>query len=119
MPKTVAIAASTNGAGNELVAAVAGMVIRVLAYKLSFSGSVNAKFITDTGGTPADLTGLIYGAAGKDSDSPNLPESQAHGRPTAQFEGAPGKNVGLNLSAGTAVGGHLVYELLPANLAQS
>jgi hypothetical protein len=117
MPKTVAIAASSSG-GNELLPAVAGCIVRVLAYKLSFSGTVNAKFVTDTSGTPADLTGLIYGAAAKDSDSPPLPQPESRGRPTAQFESASGKNVGLNLSGAVAVGGWLMYEVLPANLGQ-
>lgn len=117
MPKTVAIAASASG-GNELVAAVSGQEIRVLAYKLSFSGSVNAKFQSDSAGTPTDLTGLFYGTAAKDSDSTNLPDAPASGRPYAHFETGPGKNLSLNLSAAVAVGGWLMYETCPANLSQ-
>lgn len=104
MAATVAIAASSSGA-NELVAAVAGRRIRVIAYKLSFSGSVNAKF--QSGST--DLTGLIYGVAAKDSDSVNLPQPVAG--PLPQFATAPGEALNLNLSAGTAVGGYVVYDL--------
>lgn len=116
MPKTVAIAAANSGAANMLVAAVTGQVIRVLAYKLSFSGTVNAKFQS---GAATDLTGLIYGTAAKDSNSPRLPQAGTQGRPVAQFETAAGEDLTLNLSGATAVGGWLMYETLPANLAQS
>jgi hypothetical protein len=114
--KSVAIQASTNGSNNVLVAAVSGKVIRVLAYLLSFSGSVNAKFQSNQS---TDLTGLHYGIAGTVAASPPVPVNVVAGsRPPACFETAAGEALTLNLSAGTPVGGWLVYELLPPNLSQ-
>lgn len=104
MPTTTAIAATGSG-DNELVAAIAGKSIRVLAFKLSFSGTVNAKFRTAT----TDLTGLIYGVAAKESDSLNLP-SYPVARPPGQFETARGEALNLNLSGATAVGGYVIWE---------
>lgn len=101
-----AIAASTNGAGNTLVAAVAGKKIRVIAFLLSFSGTVNAKF--QSGGS-TDLTGLIYGVANTQVSSPAIPPVPS-GIPIGQFETNTGEALTLNLSAGTAVGGYLVYD---------
>lgn len=104
MPTVTPIAASSSG-DNELVAAQTGKRIRVIAYKLSFSGTVNAKFRSAT----TDLTGLIYGVAAKDSDAPHYSEAGLR-NPPGQFETAPGEALNLNLSGATAVGGYLVWE---------
>lgn len=97
-PKFAAIAASTSG-NNTIVAAVTGKKIRVLAYKLSFSGTVNGKFQTGAGGT--DLTGLIYGVA-------NVID-KGDFSPVGHFETAAGALLNLNLSGAVAVGGYIVY----------
>lgn len=83
------------------MAAVTAKKIRVLAYNLSFSGTVNAKFQSDGAGTPVDLTGLKYGVV-----NVVVPASY---NPKGWFESGAGKTLDLNLSAGVAVGGELVY----------
>jgi hypothetical protein len=95
-PKYAAISAASSGA-NSLVAAVTGKKLRVLAFNLSFSGSVNAKFTSAAN----DITGLFYGAAAAQAVGPF---SEA-----GLFETAAGEALGVNLSAATAVGGYLVY----------
>lgn len=101
VPKFAPIQASSSGV-NVVVAAVTGKKIRVLAFKLNGAGAVNAKWITDTAGTPVDLTGLTYiGAAGQGEVGPFCP--------VGLFQSASGKNLGLNLSGAVAVGGYVVY----------
>ena len=102
-----AIAASTNGANNTLVAAVTGKKIRVIAFLLSFAGTVNAKFQSNQS---SDLTGLIYGVANVQAPSPAIPALPS-GIPIGQFETNVGESLSLNLSAGVAVGGYVVYDL--------
>lgn len=97
--KYAPIAASSNG-NNTLVAAVTGKRIRVLAFSLDASGTANAKFQDGAGGT--DLTGLFYGTVGLKQTWPYNP----HG----WFQTTAGTLLNLNLSAGFAVGGCLVYE---------
>ena len=97
-PKFAAISASSNG-NNTLVAAVTGKKIRVLSYALTSSGTVNAKFQSGASGT--DLTGLLYEIA-------NSGIAVAY-CPVGLFETAAGSLLNLNLTAGTAVGGHLTY----------
>lgn len=110
MPTTVAIAASSSGA-NELVPAAAGVKFRVLAFLLSFGGTVNAKW--QSGST--DLTGLAYGSAGVAVPSPALPSAGLH-HPPAQFTAAPGEALNLHLSGAVAVGGYVVYERVLASM---
>ena len=110
---TASIAASSNG-DNTIVSAVAGFSIRVISYVLSFStGTVNAKWMSGTGGGATALTGLIYGplAAGA-SQTVVAPANDGNARGWFQTDG--GKALNLNLSAGVAVGGHVVYELVSA-----
>jgi hypothetical protein len=97
-PKFAKIAASTNG-DNTLVAAVVGKKIRVLGYNFIANGTVNAKFQSGAGGT--DLTGLKYCVA-------NMGISVSFS-PVGWFETASNTLLNLNLSAGIAVGGELVY----------
>lgn len=100
-PKFAAISASSSG-NNALVAAVTSKKIRVLAYSLVPNGAVNARFQTDGGGTPGNLTGLKYmGAAGN---------GIVQGfNPIGWFETDAGESLDLNLSGAVAVGGELVY----------
>lgn len=92
------VAAASNGS-NEIVAAVAGKIIRVLGYHLSHSGTVNSKWQSAS----TDLTGLNYGTAGVIAH-----EDQTR---DGHFETAAGEALNLNLSAGTAVGGYISYLL--------
>lgn len=105
---SVGIAASSSG-DNTVVAGVAGKAIRVLAFALSFSGSVNGKFTDGESGTL--LAGLFYGAAGIQVDMPMSP-TRVSG-PTPYFQTAAGNDLVLNLSTNTAVGGLVVYDILP------
>jgi len=102
LPATPLFAKISISASGTIVAAVGGKKIRVLAYVLSFSGSVNAKFQSHV--TPTDLTGLIYGAAGI--------VAQSGFSPVGHFETIVGEALDLNLSAGTAVGGHVIYDTI-------
>ena len=81
-----------------IVAAVTGKKIRVIAGKLSFSGTVNAKWQSST---TSDLTGLTYGVAN------TLDPYQFN--PGGHFETVAGELLNLNLSAGVAVGGYVDY----------
>lgn len=110
MPITVAIAASSSGA-NAIVAGETGFKYRVLAFVLSFGGTVNAKW--QSGST--DLTGLFYGVAGVVAGSPTLPQPKTQPVPTGQFTTAPDEALNLNLSGAVAVGGYVVYEKIPAS----
>lgn len=107
---SVKIAASSSG-DNTIVAAVTGSIIRVLAFVLSGSGAVNAKFQSAASGT--DLTGLFYLAANTVVTSPSVPAriGGLSGLP-GQFETNAGELLNLNLSAGTAVGGYVVYDIV-------
>lgn len=100
-PKFAKIAVGSSG-NNAVVTAVTSKKIRVLGYNLMGAGAVNAKFQSDGGGTPVDLTGLKYiAAAGGGICAPF--------NPVGWFESASGKSLDLNLSGAVAVGGELVY----------
>ena len=102
--KFAAIAASAQNA-NEVVAAVTGKKIRVLAYFLSSSGSTNAKWQSSS----TDKSGLHYMVANTIAPSPYSP--------VGLFETAAGEALNLHLSAAVAVGGWLVYvEASPATV---
>jgi hypothetical protein len=105
---TVAIAASAAD-DNEIVAAEAGSKFRVVAFLLSFGGTVNAKWRSGS----TDKTGLIYGILGTQATSPELP--QAPGGPSPQFTTAAGEALSLHLSGAVGVGGYVVYEKVPAS----
>lgn len=96
-PKFAVIAASSSG-DNQIVAAVSGKKIRVLAYNMVANGAVNAKFQSDA----TDKTGLKYfDAAGAGICAPF--------NPVGWFETVAGEKLDLNLSGAVAVGGELVY----------
>jgi hypothetical protein len=78
---------------------VSSKKIRVLAAQLISNGTVNAKWQTGAGGT--DLTGLAYLVANAGYVLPF--------NPSGWFETAATTLLNLNLSAGVAVGGSLVY----------
>jgi len=94
------IAAASSGA-NNLVVALAGKKVRVLAYVVIANAAVNAKFQSDAAGTPVDLTGLHYFAQNSGVCC-NFNE-------VGWFETGIGKTLDLNLSGAVAVGGELVY----------
>jgi hypothetical protein len=102
------ISAASSGA-NTIVTGVTGKRIRVYGYILSFSGTVNAKW-QDSGAN--NLTGLLYGAATvnihADAVSPVVGSQPGWFTTTAQ-----GQDLDLNLSGATAVGGHVLYDLVP------
>lgn len=100
--KTAAIAASASG-NTEIVAAVAGKRIRVVAGVLSFGGTVNAKWRSAS----TDLTGLYYGILGAQVPYDYAPEGMSG--QLGHFETATGEALNLNLSDAVAVGGHVVY----------
>jgi hypothetical protein len=102
--RRAAIAASTSG-NNTLVAALTGLRIRVLAVGLMASAAVNVKFQDGAGGT--DLTGLFYLAANGGFVLPFNEEGW--------FQTSSGTLLNLNLSAANAVGGSLVYTIIPVN----
>jgi len=87
---------------------VAGYAIRVIGYVLSFSGATNARWMSGAGGGAVALSGLIYGGASM-VEAPGDVGKNGRG----WFQTAPGAPLNLNLSAGVAVGGHVLYELAP------
>lgn len=100
-----AITASASG-NNSIVSAVTGRRIRILGYVLTFAGSVNAEWMD---GTTA-ISGLLRGTAGANIVCPVCPPvagSQLYWLATSQTSALQ-----LNLSAATAVSGHLVYDLI-------
>lgn len=111
MPTTAPIAATASG-DTVIVAGQAGRRVRVLGFLLSFSGTVTAK-LKDSG---ADLTGLLYGAAGSNVQAhpPAAPNVQP--TPAYLFQAAAGSDLTLNLSGAVPVGGYVVYDLVPAGM---
>ena len=94
--KYAVLTASASGA-TEIVAAVAGKQIRVIAYSVIVSGTVNIKWQ----GGATDLTGLKYFVA-------NGGIVQGH-NPAGWFQTGVGDALNVNLSAAIAVGGEVVY----------
>lgn len=105
MALTAKIAAAASG-DNVIVTGVTNKRIRVLGFVLSFSGTVNAKWRSNT----TDLTGLEYGAVSKSDVAPVTPSVIASG--IGWFATNQGEDLRLNLSAATAVGGFVVYDLV-------
>lgn len=93
--KFAKIVADTSGA-TQVVAAVAGKKIRVLAYFVHCNAAVNIKFQS----AATDITGLAYHAANAGA----APEFIL-----GLFETAAGEALNINLSASQSVGGHLSY----------
>jgi hypothetical protein len=100
-PQFAPIAVSANGA-TTVVAAVAGKVIRVLAYHWVGASAVGVKWQSHAG--PTDLTGVVNPAA---NGGEVLPFS-----PIGWFQTLVGEALDINLSVGVVVGGSLVYVTL-------
>ena len=109
MPQSAPINVSASG-DNPVIAAVAGYAIRVVGYVLSFSGAVNAQWLSDVGGGAVTLSGLLYGPAAGAVLVAVEPGPNARG----WFQTARGKALNLNLSGATAVGGHVIFDLVGA-----
>lgn len=114
MAQTAIIAASDSGDNTIVAAPASGYKIRVLAFVISFGGTVNAKWKS---GAATDLTGLFYGSAtaglafGAESPPPG-----AGNVPVPQFVCAAGQALVLNLSGAVAVGGYVLYEIVGASM---
>ncbi len=97
-----AIEASASG-DNQIVAAVAGYEIVVLAWSVTSNGAVNARWRSNT----TSISGRTF-----------MPEAGrgkvANDNPHGWFKTVAGEALNLNLSAAVAVEGELVYVLFPA-----
>lgn len=102
----VAIAASASG-DNTLIAAVTNKKIYVVAFELSFSGTVNAKFTDGAGGT--NLGGLYYGVANAGAAQSVAPDMKLAIPSPYIWAGSVTTALILNLSGATAVGGAITY----------
>lgn len=96
-PKYSSIAISSSG-NNTIVSAVTGKKLRVLSYKLSANGAVNAKWLS---GTTTDLTGFSYFASNSLEVAPF--------NPIGWFETSASALLTISLSGSVAVGGHMTY----------
>lgn len=99
----IKIDAASNG-DNQLIAAVAGKMIRVLSMFFVVAGAVNAKFQSDSGGSASDLTGALPLAANGGASLPFNP----HG----WIQTAAGKKLNLNLSGAIQISGSITYALV-------
>ncbi|HEX9060849.1 MAG TPA: hypothetical protein VF941_11775 [Clostridia bacterium] len=102
----VAIAASSSG-DNTLIAAVSAKKIYVVAFELSFSGTVNAKFTDGAAGT--NLGGLYYGVANAGAANSISPDMKLATPSPYLWAGSTNTALVLNLSGATAVGGAITY----------
>ncbi len=105
-----AIDASALGT-NAIVAGVANQKYRVIAWLLTYSGTVSAKWQSAS----TDRTGPLYGVAGTVAQSPALPTPTRAQSPPEQFETASGEALNLTLSGAVGVGGFVIYEKVPAS----
>lgn len=102
----VAIAASSAG-DNTIIAAVTNKKIYVVAFELSFSGTVNAKFTDGASGT--NLGGLYYGIANAGAANSMSPDMKLATPSPYLWVGSTSTALILNLSGATAVGGAITY----------
>ncbi len=97
-----AINTATSGAGNTIVAAVAGKQIRVVGYVLNALTAVTAQWYT---GVSAALSGPIaLGATGTVA----CPNDHVEGH----FETVAGEALKITLGGAVQVSGHVVYKLI-------
>ena len=94
------ITASASGA-NTVITGQTGYRIRVISYVIVGSGTVNAKW--QSGST--DLSGLLYLGQSTGVAAPEVDKGH--------FETNSGESLNLNLSAATAVGGHITVSVFP------
>lgn len=98
-PQYIKIDAASSG-DNEIVAAVTGKRIRVLAGSLTMTGTaVTIRFESSAGGTA--LTGQMTPAQGQTISLPFCP--------VGHFETVAGENLNLELGGAQSVDGWLVY----------
>ncbi len=101
-PLFAVITASSSGI-TELVAASAGKKIRVISYNYVVNAAVNVAFRS---GSTTVIGGLGYwGEQGRGKVAPYNPDGW--------FETAAGEALNVNLSGNVAIGGELVYVLIP------
>ncbi len=98
--QSVPIEASSNG-DNTLVLGQVNKTIRVIAFHLQGTGTVNAKFTDGAGGV--DLTGAYNFQAREGNTSPAVTP------PYSLFQTTPGNALVLNLSAGVQVVGFVSF----------
>jgi hypothetical protein len=104
------ISASASG-DNSVIAGQPGYAIRVIAYVLTFSGAVNAKWMSDIGGSAVALSGLLYGPLASGAPTSIVAPAADFGA-RGWFQTAVGKALNLNLSAAVPVGRHILYEVV-------
>lgn len=97
------ITASTSG-NTEVVAAVTGKKIKVVAYELVASGDVNVKFQSAT--NDIDGSTLWYLTLNGGVTKPVVP---VNGQPIVYMQTNPGEALNVNLSASQAVSGSVLY----------
>ena len=98
-PRYVAVDAATSG-DNEIVAAVTGKRIRVLAGSLTMTGTaVTIRFESSAGGDA--LTGQMTPAQGQTISLPFCP--------VGHFETVAGESLNMELGGAQSVDGWLVY----------
>ena len=96
----------TGAAAAEVVAAVAGHRIVVIAYYISANGSNRVQLVSDSA-SPTALTGSMFNADIGNA-SPSCPEGL--------FATEAGENLGIQASAGTdQYDGYVTYKLVPTS----
>ena len=103
--RSVALTASATGA-TTVVAAIAEMEIRVLGLSFQFNAGVNVKFQSGSD----DITGLWYGGANTVVTLPIVPDEEKQ----FWFKTGKGAALNINLSGNIAVGGVIIYKIVPA-----
>lgn len=105
MPVTSRTLAVNTNANSNLVAAAAGVVVRVVSYALAAAGAVDVKFQSNTN----DLTGPMNMAAGQlhyAAVAAGLWNDQSQGL----FATAKGAALKITVSAAVNVAGHMQIE---------
>jgi hypothetical protein len=103
--RSISLVAALQGT-TEVVAAIANMKIQVLGLSYQTNGAVNVRF--QSGGD--NITGLFYGAGNSFIVLPIVPDEDKQ----FWFETTKGAALNINLSGAVAVGGILVYKIVPA-----
>jgi hypothetical protein len=104
----VAIINTSTAGLNQLVPGIPGKRFRVIAFILSFAGTVTATFQTGQLGTA--IFGPLYGGPGLPIQSGPL--SALYGQQRGQFTTNEGDDLSLNLSAAVGVGGGCHYDIV-------
>jgi hypothetical protein len=90
---------ATAAGDTQIVSAVSGKRIRVVAYAISSSATINIKFRSGT----TDITGIL---------SVTQRGVTTHSYDGGLFQTAVGQPLNINLSAAATVGGYVVYRLV-------